>query len=346
MHVGREERDGSRPGARREGLAHRLHRRFRGDRVGAEQRAVEHRVEEAAGGGLAAFEKPRPRDHRVSVGSPDARREDGAPRRRGRHVTRRGARDDGEPPRRRVVAAVGRAHAARADAGEASGVRVDRPDRDRDAFGQSEVGRRSRGDGAAPIARCGEGVPEVRRRERLDVVDVVGVGKERDVAQEVAAPPRRGAVDASVVEVPLADERAERARRRGGRERARRARGEVVAEVEEVRRTEPVGALAASQPEQLGHLHLGRHGAADQPQHFVPRRRDLRRLGGGAAVHPHDDVALVRAVVVVVDDAPDEETGVGAEADGRVGEAADAWPSWDHYSRSSRGVPRTRWLAL
>ena len=249
----------------------------------------EHLVEERAGRGDPGFGAPHARQDRLVVRPPHAG--DVVPLARQREMTRGRTGDDREAPLEPRVVARGAEHSQRA------GVGVDQRCRDRRARRDAEHGGRVGCDCADAFARH----PHVRADARESVFGEVG---EPDLGEvrRVPAP--------LVTEVrPLADRRAQRTV-----DAPRRPPGQIVGEIEPVRRAAPGVGPVAPQPAQLGRLHLGRDRPADELQHRMTGRIDRTRIVDRAVIHPDDDVPRV----IAVDSSPNRST-VRIDRDERAG---------------------------
>ena len=219
---------------------------------------------------LAALVQPEPGHHARVVRPPDAGHEAGLLRRR--HDAGRRSHDVGEPPANLDRVAGFRAPADRADA---AGMGVDQGRADRRALEQPEFAGGGRREAGAQGSSRG-----------LDLLADPRVIAQRQVAQADALEIARAPASFMGEEVPLAGERAHRARRgAGGLER------EEVGEIEEMAGAVVGRRQVTLQPEQLGDLHFRRDRAADITQDVVPGIVDGARLGHGAMVHPDDHVA-------------------------------------------------------
>ena len=243
--------------------------------------------------GLAALVQPQPGHHARVIRSPDARHEAGLLRRR--HDAGRGSHDVGEPPADLDRVAGFRAPADRADA---AGMGVDQRRADGRALEQPKL--------------MGGGLRQAgaqRGSRRLDLLADPLVVAAHQVAQADALEIARAPASFVGEEVPLAGERAHRARHRaGGLER------EEVGEIEEMAGAVVGRRQVPLQPEQLGDLHFRRDRAADITQDVVLRVVDGARLGHGAMIHPDDHVAARLA-----GRADGERVGAGIEHHQRAG---------------------------
>ena len=225
-------------------------------------------LEQGARGALAALAEPHPRHHRAEVGSPDARYE--ARLARDRHVARARARDEREV----LVHGLGPAQRS-----ETARVRVDDPDGDRDGSRQTELRGRRRGQGPRGCAEREHAATDPAVLEQR--VDAGGAPERLVEARLVRQVP------------PLAPQGADAARVVSGR-----TEHEVVGQIEGLTDGVEGSRQLGPQPRELGHLHLGRQPPPDVAQRLGAGRRQPLGLRRRAVIHPHDDVAVRRAVDV------------------------------------------------
>ena len=201
-------------------------------------------VEQRAGRRLPALGNPAARQPGAIIGSPAAGK--GPLVRRHRHHAGGRAGDQREVP-----VELGRFAGEAAEHAERPGIGVDDAGRDAAVSGQPELGRGFRGEGAEVGA---DGT--CRLRQAASLQNVI----QPDLGEEIALPARRLMRQIG----PFAGQRALRAR-----QRSRRARRQVIGEVEHVAGFVPAFRQAPLQPHQLRRRHFRRHHAAEIVEHAV-----------------------------------------------------------------------------